>query len=91
MIFFLFCRRKIGHFTQVVRDIAYDVGCALAKYKIKGYFFSYFVCNYAVTNMQDDPIYDAGETASACTSGTNPKYPGLCSENETYTSSRYFN
>lgn len=33
-------------------------------------------CNYAITNMKDNPIYAVGDTASDCKTGTNPKYPG---------------
>lgn len=82
--------RDYGHFTQIVRDQAYEVGCAITKFKQSGFFMSYVVCNYAVTNMGNEPIYAAGATASGCTTGTNSQYPGLCSENEKFTGV-YFN
>lgn len=41
-------------------------------------------CDYSCTNLIGAPIYKAGQTASECKTGTNPKYPGLCSESEKY-------
>lgn len=41
-------------------------------------------CNYAVANLDTYPIYEDGPMASDCKSGTNSKYPALCSENEMY-------
>lgn len=40
-------------------------------------------CNYSRGNpVKGAKVYMAGPTASSCKSGTNSKYPGLCSENE---------
>lgn len=75
----------IGHFTQLVHDKADRVGCALSQYiKPGGWYTTYYVCNYAETNVIGAEIYEDGPTASACKTGTNPNYPGLCSENEKY-------
>lgn len=75
----------VGHFTQVVKDDSFKVGCSIAKYsEPRGGKKSLMACNYAVANLQDHPIYQEGETASGCTSGINPTYPGLCSENEMF-------
>lgn len=42
-------------------------------------------CNYSRGNpFKGDPVYAAGPTASACQTGTNSKYPGLCSPREKY-------
>lgn len=75
----------IGHFTQVVRDEAYKVGCAMSQYtdSLKTPV-ALMACNYAVANMIGSPTYVPGPAASGCTTGKNPKYPGLCSENEKY-------
>lgn len=79
-------RPSIGHFTQVVQDDSIAVGCAIARWtkkqgrKIEQY--AYFVCNYAMGNIDDQPIYTQGFTASQCNTGTNMKYSGLCSEKE---------
>lgn len=79
-------RKMVGHFTQVVKDDSFKVGCSISKYSEPSYGGkkSLMACNYGVGNLQDHPIYQEGKTASACTSGMNPKYPGLCSENEVY-------
>lgn len=75
----------VGHFTQVIKDDSFKVGCSIAKYsEPSGGKKSLMACNYGVGNLQDNPIYQEGETASGCTSGMNPKYTGLCSEKEIY-------
>lgn len=78
--------KDVGHFTQVVKDNAFKVGCAIAKYydPSKKDTRNLLACNYAVANIDTYSIYDEGPTASGCTSGTNPTYPGLCSEDEVY-------
>lgn len=71
----------------MVNDRAVWMGCAAVTFRASvvenAYAFSY-CCNYAVTNMRDEPVYTAGETASKCQSGTDKKYTGLCSINEKY-------
>lgn len=81
----------MGHFTQLVRDEAYKVGCSFSRYTDKQTNMPYtlMACNYAVSNIIGVPIYEEGPTASGCKTGTNPNYPGLCSENETY-EAQYF-
>lgn len=71
----------IGHYTQIVQQNAYQVGCGLI-YWHTGEQTSMFVCDYAITNMIDQPVYKIGKTASECTSGTNSNYLGLCAPNE---------
>lgn len=80
---------QIGHFTQVVRDKAHAIGCASSKYlkefENKEWNATLLVCNYSHNNpLIGDKVYVAGPTASACRTGTNPNYPGLCSELEQY-------
>lgn len=72
----------IGHFTQIVADRATAVGCAMVRYKDGGWTNHNFVCNYAITNIVNQPIYVAGKACSKCTTGCNPKYPGLCNPEE---------
>lgn len=43
---------------------------------------SLFACNYARTNIINYPVYKKGRTASACKTGTNPNFKGLCSIKE---------
>lgn len=85
-IIFLSVRKPIGHFTQVVQDNSIEIGCGLIKWKqLKGTKLenvAYFVCNYAMGNMADQPIYVPGATASQCQTGNNPNYTGLCSLEE---------
>lgn len=84
-------RRSTGHFTQVVSDLAYKVGCSISKFTENGQRFALMACNYAVTNIRGVPIYEEGEPASGCESGINPNYPALCSVNEIYTASFFRN
>jgi Cysteine-rich secretory protein family len=75
--------KVIGHFTQVVRDKATHIGCAVSRYTKDNLWKSSLVaCNYAITNIQGRPVYVSGNPASGCTTGRNPKYPSLCSVNE---------
>lgn len=78
----------VGHFTQMVRDKAFAVGCAIVKsisYKDRTNWNCYYVaCNYATTNMIGNPVYEVGQMAKKCRSGMNKKYPGLCSAKENY-------
>lgn len=81
-----------GHFTQVARDVSFKVGCSISQYiKEGGWYTTYYVCNYAVTNIVGGQIYEEGPMASKCKTGTNPKYPALCSESEDYSDSDYIN
>jgi len=81
-------KKNIFHFTQMVNDKAIAVGCAFAAYHdsvIKPpdvYKMVLGACNYAFFNMVGQPIYTSGPVASQCTTGTNPKYPGLCAVGE---------
>lgn len=52
--------------------------------KWNGFIEVFVICDYSVSNIDGDPVYVPGPTASQCKTGTNPKYPGLCSENEEY-------
>lgn len=79
-------RRSTGHFTQIVNDEAYKVGCSISKFTENSVRYALMACNYAVSNIRGVPIYGEGETASGCISGINPYYPGLCSTNEIYIS-----
>ncbi|XP_013105494.2 antigen 5 like allergen Cul n 1 [Stomoxys calcitrans] len=78
----------IGHFTVMMYQNNVRMGCAAAKYgdenpKNKQYFL--LACNYANTNWVGWPIYNScSEPATACTTGTNPDYPNLCSLEEYY-------
>lgn len=78
-------RKDVGHFTQVVKDDAYKVGCSIAKFSNDGGDLkTLLACNYAVSNIKNWPIYEEGETASACETGINPDFPALCSVEEIY-------
>lgn len=90
---FVYSPHQIGHFTQVVSDAAYAVGCAAGTFS-----FEYqgtkeavmLTCDYAMGNVFGSKIYVSGPTASECKTGPNQKYPGLCSEDETW-EGWYFN
>lgn len=83
-ISFFLSRKQNGHFTQIVRDESDRIGCAISKYQSDGFYHSYLVCNYGVTNILNEPIYKSGSTASGCKSGRNQMYVGLCNTNEMY-------
>lgn len=68
----------------MVADRNIQLGCAILKV-IENRMYKYFTaCNYAFTNMINQPVYIFGPPASKCASGKNPDYPGLCSVNEKY-------
>lgn len=73
---------QIGHFTQIVSDRTTRVGCAMVRFKEGQYTKDYIVCNYALTNIVNQPVYVSGKACSKCTTGCNAKYPGLCNTNE---------
>lgn len=62
------------------------MGCSIAKFSTNGddNLKVLLACNYAVSNIKNWPIYEAGETASACQTGINPDFPALCSVEEIY-------
>uniref|UniRef100_A0A1I8NBD2 Venom allergen-1 n=1 Tax=Musca domestica TaxID=7370 RepID=A0A1I8NBD2_MUSDO len=77
----------IGHFTVNVADRNYRLGCAASTYTETGKDYSSFLfaCNFAFTNVLDQPIYtDCARPAKDCATGVNPKYPNLCSTSEKY-------
>jgi len=80
--------KNIFHFTQMANDRAIKVGCAFAAYTDSTthapnvYKTVLGACNYAFQNLEGFPIYTSGDTASECTTGTNPNYQGLCCEAE---------
>ncbi|XP_001862537.2 antigen 5 like allergen Cul n 1 [Culex quinquefasciatus] len=73
---------KIGHFTQIVSDRAISVGCSMVRWISEPWINSYFVCNYAITNIIGYPVYRAGPTCSGCQAGCSLQYPGLCNIGE---------
>ncbi|XP_037723395.1 antigen 5 like allergen Cul n 1 [Drosophila subpulchrella] len=75
----------IGHFTTMVNERNNRVGCAIARFTdSNGVQATLLACNYAVTNVLNNPVYRAGPAASECTTGRNSNYPNLCSPNEVY-------
>ncbi|XP_062553204.1 antigen 5 like allergen Cul n 1-like [Armigeres subalbatus] len=72
----------IGHFTQIVSDRTSKVGCSMVSYVRSPFTYKYFVCNYGLTNIVNQPVYAAGNACSGCTTGCNANYPGLCSTAE---------
>lgn len=84
-------RARFDNFVQLVRDDAYAVGCAMARFKDHGEFVTLFTCNYSVSVSEDQPIYKEHEkSASGCKKGTNKHYDGLCSIKEVYNNRIYY-
>lgn len=77
----IFSKIVVGHFTQIVWGNSDAVGCAISLFNGNTAFV---ICNFAQGNLMGTPVYEAGTTASKCETGTNPKYPGLCSESEQF-------
>lgn len=64
-----------GHFTQVVRDQAVAIGCAVAE-SDHGTFVT---CNYSFGNVGGlGPVYKTGRSGSACIKGRDLIYRNLC-------------
>uniref|UniRef100_A0A1I8PGS1 SCP domain-containing protein n=1 Tax=Stomoxys calcitrans TaxID=35570 RepID=A0A1I8PGS1_STOCA len=78
----------IGHFTAMMVQNNVRIGCAAATYGAKdpkGLQYFLLACNYDNTNWNGNPIYaSCSKPAAACTTGTNPDYPNLCSLKEFY-------
>ncbi|KAG5683322.1 hypothetical protein PVAND_012608 [Polypedilum vanderplanki] len=72
----------IGHMTQLVNDRANEFGCAVVQFSDSEWKTSILVCDYSLTNMIGEKVYESGEIASKCTTGVNNKFEALCSENE---------
>ncbi|XP_075155088.1 venom allergen-1-like [Haematobia irritans] len=84
--------KTIGHFTVMVADRNVRVGCAATTYSVPGKpYKAYLVaCNYATTNMIDQPIYaSCPKVASGCKTGTNKNFPNLCSAKEKYAVNKF--
>ncbi|XP_055610486.1 antigen 5 like allergen Cul n 1-like [Uranotaenia lowii] len=72
----------IGHFTQLVSDRTWKMGCALVRFNDAGSIRYYLVCNYSFINIIGQPVYRKGPSCSRCQRKCNKKYPGLCKISE---------
>lgn len=70
-----------GHFTQMARDKAFAIGCAVISTSNDHCW--YVACNYAVTNWLGSPVYVRGKVRNRCKTKSS-KYPGLCGAKEDY-------
>ncbi|XP_058836613.1 antigen 5 like allergen Cul n 1-like [Topomyia yanbarensis] len=73
----------IGHFTQMMSDRTTTIGCGIVIYpqKVSGFTFKVvlYACNYSITSIYSQPVYQKGQAGAKCASGMNPLYNGLCS------------
>lgn len=63
------------------------MGCSMIRYTHPDYTYLYIYnlsCDYASIYALEVPVYQAGEPASGCETGPNPKYPALCSTREEF-------
>ncbi len=82
MTIFYFFSNTIGHFTQIVTDRATQIGCAIAKFTSGVFKSNLMACNYALTNMIGEKVYESGPSSAECSTGKNPVFSALCSERE---------
>ncbi|XP_030386693.1 scoloptoxin SSD976 [Scaptodrosophila lebanonensis] len=74
-----------GHFTTMINERNNRIGCAILRYTdANNSQGTLLACNYAVTNVINNPVYRSGSPASECTTGRHSNYPNLCSSNESY-------
>ncbi|XP_055370746.1 antigen 5 like allergen Cul n 1-like [Condylostylus longicornis] len=79
--------KQYGHFTQMVVDKAYKVGCAVVRSPSSYYGKRYFLaCNYSASQVIGRPLYVRGKTGKYCSTGRNAYYPGLCNPSESFPS-----
>ncbi|XP_037924861.1 allergen Tab y 5.0101-like [Hermetia illucens] len=69
-------------FAILVNQRVTHIGCGTVTFKQNRRLDVITICNFASRNMPGTAVYQAGDTASNCTTGTNPTYPGLCSIDE---------
>lgn len=68
---------KIGRYLQVIKNNADRIGCSIVRYhNSENLICDLLVCNYNVGNLIDYPTYEVGPTASKCSTGINPTFPG---------------
>ncbi|KAF6200876.1 hypothetical protein GE061_005323 [Apolygus lucorum] len=75
-----------GHFTQVVWAKSYKLGCGSVHFVQDNWKTSVDICNYAPSgNVQSLPMYEEGDPASKCPTGTSQskQYPNLCAGSQT--------
>ncbi|KAM7350295.1 venom allergen-1-like [Cochliomyia hominivorax] len=83
----------IGHFTVMMAERNIRVGCAASTFSVKDQSYKLYLvaCNYATTNVINFPIYKScSKAATSCTTGTNPRYPNLCSTAEKIDVNKFF-
>lgn len=74
--------QTFGHFSVIVSERNTAIGCGIIRYTSGGYFWSLIACNYASTNILQQPVYRSGNATSLCTLGADLTYPGLCKTTE---------
>lgn len=83
--------KKIGHFTQLVRDESFAVGCGMSQFEKDKKFTTIYTCDYTLSSIDDFPIYQpSNKPASRCTSTRNKNFPGLCSIHEIYDNELFY-
>lgn len=69
-------------FIQMIWSNACAVGCAIVKFQSEYSPLVHITCTYSEQPSKGLSAYEYGVMGSKCQTGWNPKYPGLCSENE---------
>lgn len=82
--------KNTGRFLQLVKSNADRVGCSAIEYRdVRNYRCTIIECFYNARSIANVPTYEIGPAASRCETGANPKFNGLCSENEDYSKHEY--
>lgn len=78
---------EYGHFAEIIVDRNTHLGCAILRFTPPHFEYIYvyhIVCNYASVYAIDVPLYESGNPAANCQTGSHPLYRALCSLNEPF-------
>lgn len=77
-----------GNFLVMINQNSVKVGCAAVSYTMRDrktklpMTHMVTACDYSHDMIIGTKVYEIGDTASKCETGTNPKYSNLCSTSE---------
>lgn len=63
-LFFQLHSADVGHFTQLVTDDAFAVGCACIQTNVGQVYEYLLACDYSRINILDGKVYESGPTGN---------------------------